>query len=64
MSAYADQKFKEIDSDIVAGVLRKPFEVGELGNLIQLCVRGFEEATKDHPRRAPASEIETTEPAN
>src|SRR5437016_6042615 len=38
LTAYADQKFKSVDPDIVAGVIRKPFEVGELGNLIRLCV--------------------------
>jgi CheY-like chemotaxis protein len=45
ITAYADQKFKEVDSNIVAGILRKPFEVAELGDLIRLCVAGFEEAT-------------------
>ena len=42
ITAYADQKFKEVDSTIVAGVLRKPFEVSELGSLIRLCVTGFQ----------------------
>lgn len=42
ITAYADQKFKEVDPEIVAGVLRKPFEVAELGNLVHLCVNGFE----------------------
>ena len=42
ITAYADQKFKEVDPTIVAGVLRKPFEVAELGNLVRLCVTGFE----------------------
>jgi len=42
ITAYADQKFKEVDPDVVAGVLRKPFEVGELGNIIRLCVNGFD----------------------
>lgn len=43
MTAYADQKFKEVDATIVAGVLRKPFEVAELGNLVRLCASGFRE---------------------
>jgi len=42
ITAYADQKFKEVDPDVVSGVLRKPFEVGELGNIIRLCVTGFD----------------------
>ena len=44
ISAYADHRFKDVDPDIVAGVLRKPFEVAELGNLVRSCVAGFEEA--------------------
>src|SRR5207237_7630676 len=32
ISAYADQKFKEVDPEIVAGVIRKPFEVADLGS--------------------------------
>lgn len=43
ISAYADQKFKEVDPRIVAGVLRKPFEVADIGNLVSLCVKGFHE---------------------
>lgn len=47
MTAYADQKFKEVDPNVVAGVLRKPFEVADLGNLIRLCVHGFDAATQE-----------------
>lgn len=43
ISAYTDQKFKEVDPRIVAGVIRKPFEVADLGTLVRLCVRGFED---------------------
>lgn len=46
ITAYADQRFKQVDPTIVAGVLRKPFEVGELGTLVRLCVNGFEGETK------------------
>lgn len=42
ITAYADQKFKEVDAAVVAGVLRKPFEVSELGSLVRLCVTGFQ----------------------
>ena len=42
VTAYADQKFKQVDPTLVAGVLRKPFEVAELGNLVRLCVTGFD----------------------
>ena len=41
ITAYADQKFKEIDPNLVAGVLRKPFEVAEIGSLVRDCVAGF-----------------------
>jgi CheY-like chemotaxis protein len=41
ITAYADQRFKEVDSEIVSGVLRKPFEVAELGDLVRACVNGF-----------------------
>ena len=41
ITAYADQKFKQVDPAIVSGVLRKPFEVADLGNLMRLCVNGF-----------------------
>ena len=46
ITAYADQKFKSVDPDLVAGVIRKPFEVADLGNLVRLCVHGFETATR------------------
>jgi two-component system chemotaxis response regulator CheY len=42
ISAYTDQKFREVDPEIVAGVIRKPFEVAELGSLVRLCVHGYE----------------------
>ena len=44
ISAYADQRFKRVDPDVVAGVIRKPFEVAELGGMIRLCVKGLDEA--------------------
>ncbi|HEX7154556.1 MAG TPA: response regulator [Thermoanaerobaculia bacterium] len=47
VTAYADQKFKEVDPGIVAGVLRKPFEVAELGNLVKLCASGFDAALQN-----------------
>ena len=43
ITAYADQRFKEVDSELVSGVLRKPFEVAELGSLVRACVSGFTE---------------------
>jgi CheY-like chemotaxis protein len=44
ISAYADQRFKEVDPTVVTGVIRKPFEVADLGNLVWLCVHGFDAA--------------------
>lgn len=46
ISAYADQSFQRVDASVVAGVLRKPFEVADLGSLVRLCVHGFDHATK------------------
>lgn len=42
ISAYADQRVRGVDASIVAGVLRKPFEVGDLGAIVSLCIRGLE----------------------
>lgn len=42
ITAYADQTFKTVDPGVVAGVLRKPFEISDLGGLVQLCVHGWE----------------------
>lgn len=42
ISAYADHKYREVDANIVSGVLRKPFEVAELGTIVRLCVNGFD----------------------
>jgi len=43
ISAYADQRFKQVDPNIVSGVIRKPFEIAELGSMIRLCVNGLDE---------------------
>ena len=40
VTAYADQRFKEVDSSIVAGILHKPFDVADIGGLIRQCVFG------------------------
>ncbi|HEX8408627.1 MAG TPA: response regulator [Thermoanaerobaculia bacterium] len=48
ITAYADQKFKEVDPSVVTGVIRKPFEVSDIGNIVRLCVAGYEEATRDY----------------
>src|SRR2546430_4339597 len=44
ISAYADQRYRQVDPDVVAGVIRKPFEVVELGSMIHLCINGVDEA--------------------
>lgn len=44
ITAYADQRFKEVDAEIVSGILRKPFDVAEVGSLVRLCVSGFKSA--------------------
>jgi DNA-binding response OmpR family regulator len=45
ISAYADQRFKEVDPMMVAGVIRKPFEIADLGALVRYCVHGYQDAT-------------------
>ncbi len=49
ITAYADQKFKQVDPEMVAGVLRKPFEVADIGNLVRLCLTGFEDEWSREP---------------
>ena len=44
ITAYADQKFKEVDPSVVSGVIRKPFEVSEIGFLVRLCTLGLEDS--------------------
>ncbi len=43
ISAYTDQRFRRVDPNIVAGVIRKPFEVAELRDIVRLCVAGLDE---------------------
>ena len=43
ISAYSEQAFRQIDADIVSGVLRKPFEVADVAGIVRLCVAGFEQ---------------------
>jgi CheY-like chemotaxis protein len=43
VTAYADQTFKKVDPEVVAGILRKPFEVADLGNLVRLCASAFDQ---------------------
>ena len=44
VTAYADQRFKAVDPNVVAGVIRKPFEVADLGGLVRLCAAGHKDA--------------------
>lgn len=69
ITAYADQKFKEVDPTIVTGVVRKPFEVAELGNLVRLCVDGFDqvirtESFEDTTRKWHIPQGQTTRSGN
>ena len=58
ITAYADQQFKQVDPNVVAGVIRKPFEVADLGSLVRLCVTGFEQAIEEHRYRTPNEQAE------
>ena len=58
ITAYADQKFKRVDAEIVAGVVRKPFEVGDLGGLVRLCATGLDDEMSARVNRPlPAAAI-------
>ena len=59
ITAYADQKFKDVDPDVVAGVIRKPFEVADLGNLVRLCIHGLDTATQQELLAASDRSIRT-----
>lgn len=59
ITAYADQKFKEVDADIVAGVLRKPFEIADLGQLVKLCVDGYGNAIRERLSDPATRQIES-----
>ncbi|HKB80038.1 MAG TPA: response regulator [Thermoanaerobaculia bacterium] len=50
ISAYADQRFRSVDPGVVAGVLRKPFEVADIGNLLRFCVRGVDDEITERLR--------------
>jgi CheY-like chemotaxis protein len=60
VTAYADQKFKEVDPEVVAGVLRKPFEVADLGNIISLCAGGLDPDLSRRLRFANARDLSST----
>ncbi|HYO76558.1 MAG TPA: response regulator [Thermoanaerobaculia bacterium] len=64
VSAYADQKFKRVDPNLVAGVLRKPFEVADLGGLVRLCVHGYDAATRGRLLRPERAISELAAPSN
>jgi CheY-like chemotaxis protein len=65
ITAYADQKFKLVDPDVVAGVIRKPFEIAELGSLVRLCAIALDEQFPDRVARPlPASGPSARESVN
>jgi CheY-like chemotaxis protein len=52
ITAYADQKFREVDPAVVAGVVRKPFEISEIGSLARLCAKEFDDAAQKQLRQS------------
>ena len=65
ITAYADQKFKRVDPDVVAGVIRKPFEVADIGTLVRLCTIALDELVPDRVGRPlPASRPTADESVN
>ncbi|HEY2094200.1 MAG TPA: response regulator [Thermoanaerobaculia bacterium] len=63
ITAYADQKFKRVDPDIVAGVIRKPFEIADLGGLVRLCALGLDDQFAERVGR-PVSDTSADESVN
>lgn len=43
ISAYADPMYRTTDTEIVAGVLHKPFDVRDVASLIRHIVRGWDD---------------------
>jgi CheY-like chemotaxis protein len=64
ITAYADQKFKRVDPDIVAGVVRKPFEVAELGSLVRLCAISLDDPLSTPMKRSVSSGTSAGESVN
>ena len=64
ITAYADQKFKIVDPDVVAGVIRKPFEVAELGSLVRLCAAGLDDQMSGRMERSVSAETSAGESVN
>lgn len=38
ITAYGDDEWHDLDPAVVTGVVRKPFEVAEVGRLLKLCI--------------------------
>ena len=57
ITAYADQTFKKVDPTVVTGVIRKPFEVADVGNVVRLCVAGYDEFMKQYVASRPARAV-------
>lgn len=54
ISAYADQRVRGVDASIVSGILRKPFEVADLGGIVSGCIHGLDREIFDTSDRAAA----------
>lgn len=46
ITAYGDDEWHELDPGVVTGVVRKPFEIGDLGRLLRLCLERPPEGSK------------------
>ena len=64
ITAYADQRFKRVDPDVVAGVIRKPFEVAELGSLVSLCAAGLDDQMSRPIERSVSADTPARESVN
>lgn len=40
ITAYSDDEWRDLDPGVVTGVVRKPFEISDLGKLLRLCIEG------------------------
>ena len=62
MTAYDDASFRDLDPDVVAGVLRKPFDVERLAEMVRDCALLFRDLRDG--AEATARDEEQSEQAN
>jgi CheY-like chemotaxis protein len=60
LTAYADDMFKRVDSSVVSGIIRKPFDIQELASLLHESAKQSDRMTREaleHDRLATALKL-------